>query len=99
VNGTIDLRSKIFTLIVSTAGCGVLGYSIYRLGQEPLRLDWFLALAFMVLASWRAEIWIPGVRSKISWIQVETGSAITWKYPSCILQGDESVGSSTRWRW
>ncbi len=33
-----------------------------------------------------------GVRSKISWTQVETGSAITWKYPSCILQGDESVG-------
>jgi Fe-S cluster assembly protein SufB len=33
-----------------------------------------------------------GVRSKISWTQVETGSAITWKYPSVILQGDESVG-------
>jgi len=66
VNATIGLRSKIFTLIVSTAGCGVLGYSIYRLGQEPLRLDWLLALAFMVLASWRAEIWIPGVRSKIT---------------------------------
>jgi len=33
-----------------------------------------------------------GVRSKISWTQVETGSAITWKYPSCILMGDESVG-------
>ncbi|HWP99974.1 MAG TPA: Fe-S cluster assembly protein SufB [Vicinamibacterales bacterium] len=33
-----------------------------------------------------------GVRSKITWTQVETGSAITWKYPSCILQGDESVG-------
>ncbi len=33
-----------------------------------------------------------GVRSKISWTQVETGSAITWKYPSCILQGDDSVG-------
>jgi Fe-S cluster assembly protein SufB len=31
-------------------------------------------------------------RSKISWTQVETGSAITWKYPSCILQGDHSVG-------
>ena len=29
---------------------------------------------------------------KISWTQVETGSAITWKYPSCILQGDDSVG-------
>ncbi|WP_207190976.1 Fe-S cluster assembly protein SufB [Halochromatium salexigens] len=33
-----------------------------------------------------------GHRSKISWTQVETGSAITWKYPSCILRGDESVG-------
>ena len=33
-----------------------------------------------------------GDRSKISWTQVETGSAITWKYPSCILRGDGSVG-------
>ena len=33
-----------------------------------------------------------GARSKISWTQVETGSAITWKYPSCILQGDDSAG-------
>jgi Fe-S cluster assembly protein SufB len=33
-----------------------------------------------------------GAGSKISWTQVETGSAITWKYPSCILQGDNSVG-------
>ena len=34
-----------------------------------------------------------GFRSKISWTQVETGSSITWKYPSCLLQGDESVGA------
>jgi Fe-S cluster assembly protein SufB len=33
-----------------------------------------------------------GERSKISWTQVETGSAITWKYPSCILKGDDSIG-------
>ncbi len=33
-----------------------------------------------------------GYRSKITWSQVEAGAAITWKYPSCILQGDESVG-------
>ncbi|WP_290649067.1 Fe-S cluster assembly protein SufB [Aquisalimonas sp.] len=33
-----------------------------------------------------------GKRSKISWTQVETGSAITWKYPSCVLKGDDSVG-------
>jgi len=33
-----------------------------------------------------------GPRSKISWTQVETGSAITWKYPSCVLRGDDSTG-------
>jgi Fe-S cluster assembly protein SufB len=33
-----------------------------------------------------------GQRAKISWTQIETGSAITWKYPSCILEGDHSVG-------
>ncbi|MCP5405234.1 MAG: Fe-S cluster assembly protein SufB [Pseudomonadaceae bacterium] len=33
-----------------------------------------------------------GYKSKISWTQVETGSAVTWKYPSCILEGDSSVG-------
>jgi Fe-S cluster assembly protein SufB len=33
-----------------------------------------------------------GTNSKISWTQVETGSSITWKYPSCILQGDNSIG-------
>jgi len=33
-----------------------------------------------------------GARSRISWTQVETGSAITWKYPSCVLMGDDSVG-------
>jgi Fe-S cluster assembly protein SufB len=33
-----------------------------------------------------------GVSSKISWTQVETGSAVTWKYPSCVLKGDNSVG-------
>jgi Fe-S cluster assembly protein SufB len=33
-----------------------------------------------------------GPRSRISWTQIETGSAITWKYPSCVLRGDDSVG-------
>ena len=33
-----------------------------------------------------------GARAKISWTQVETGSAVTWKYPSCVLRGDDSVG-------
>jgi Fe-S cluster assembly protein SufB len=33
-----------------------------------------------------------GPRSRISWTQIETGSAITWKYPSCVLRGDDSIG-------
>ena len=40
-----------------------------------------------------------GKNSKISWTQVETGSAITWKYPSVILQGTIRWANSTRWRW
>ena len=38
-----------------------------------------------------------GKNSKISWTQVETGSAITWKYPSVILQGDDSIGEFIQW--
>jgi Fe-S cluster assembly protein SufB len=37
-----------------------------------------------------------GARSKVTWTQVETGSAITWKYPSCVLLGDDSVGEFLR---
>ena len=35
---------------------------------------------------------MQGKRSRISWTQVETGSAITWKYPGCVLRGQDSVG-------
>src|SRR5258708_9978438 len=52
-------------------------------------------------ADWRGGIYnfvtkrgdCRGANSKVSWTQVETGSAITWKYPSCILAGDNSVGA------
>ena len=40
----------------------------------------------------QARACAPAASSKITWTQVETGSAITWKYPSCILQGDNSIG-------
>lgn len=62
----IGLRPKLFMLIVSAAGIFVLVFSIYRMGRDPVRLDWLLVLAFTMLVSWRAEIWIPGVRSKIT---------------------------------
>ena len=61
-----NLRANLFTLVISAAGISALVYSIYRLYQEPARLDWMLVLVSTLLLSWRAEIWIPGVRSKIT---------------------------------
>lgn len=61
-----NLKIKLFTVIASVAGTFALVYSIYRLRLEPMRLDWMLVLAFTMLLSWRAEVWIPGVRSKIT---------------------------------
>jgi diguanylate cyclase (GGDEF)-like protein/putative nucleotidyltransferase with HDIG domain len=61
-----DIRIKIFTVSVSMAGAFALCYSIYRLALEPVRLDWMLPLIFMVLVTWRAEVWIPGIGSKIT---------------------------------
>lgn len=61
-----NLKARLFTLSISAAGTCALGYSIYRLYLEPTRLDWFLVLSLTMLLSWRAEVWIPGVRSKIT---------------------------------
>src|SRR6266545_4123022 len=45
------------------------------------------------VSTWVQEIFeFAPAHLKISWTQVETGSAITWKYPGCILQGDDSIG-------
>lgn len=61
-----NLKTRLFTVILSVAGTFALVYSIHRLRLEPIRLDWMLVLAFTMLLSWRAEVWIPGVRSKIT---------------------------------
>ena len=61
-----NTNSILFTLVISSAGISALVYSLYRLAEEPARLDWILVLASALLLSWRAEIWIPGVRSKIT---------------------------------
>jgi diguanylate cyclase (GGDEF)-like protein/putative nucleotidyltransferase with HDIG domain len=63
---TPKLIGKLFTITVSVTGSLVLFYSIYRLHLEPVRLDWMFALASTMLLCWRAEIWIPGVRSKVT---------------------------------
>ena len=60
------LLGNLFAAAISLAGSFALVYSIYRLHLEPVRLDWLLVLALTMLLCWRAEVWIPGVRSKIT---------------------------------
>src|SRR5262249_16898098 len=62
------LFGQVFTISVSVAGSLALLYSLYRLHLEPVRLDWMLALTSTMLLCWRAEVWIPGVRSKVTLI-------------------------------
>ena len=62
------LIGKVVTISVSVTGGLALLYSLYRLHLEPVRLDWMLALTSTMLLCWRAEVWIPGVRSKITLI-------------------------------
>src|SRR5215467_7292235 len=61
-----NIRSTVYTCIVSLAGAAVLFYSVYRITVQSVRLDWMLTLVFMALVTWRAEVWIPGVGSKIT---------------------------------
>jgi len=62
----VNMKARLFTLTISLAGTFALVYSLRRLYLEPTRLDWILVLALTMLLSWRAEVWIPGIRSKIT---------------------------------
>jgi diguanylate cyclase (GGDEF)-like protein/putative nucleotidyltransferase with HDIG domain len=62
----VNMKARLFTLTISAAGTLALLYSLHRLYLEPARLDWVLVLALTMLLSWRAEVWIPGVQSKIT---------------------------------
>ena len=65
---------------------GTRGRLFIERGQQ--QLDFFLGIFNFVTKRGRCK----GRNSHISWTQIETGSAITWKYPSCILQGENSTG-------
>ena len=58
-----------------------------RTGMRATKTAWVASTILLPSVAWPR-----GVNSRISWTQVETGSAITWKYPSCVLQGENSVG-------
>src|SRR5262249_49872616 len=60
------LQSRIVHYGFSGAGLLALAYSLFRIYEAPVRLDWTLTFAVAILISWRMQIWIPGVRSQIN---------------------------------
>lgn len=66
VRQEVGLRAKLFTWAVSTAGALALLYSTYRLWIEPVHLEWMALLMTMVIVTSNAEVYIPGVKSKIT---------------------------------
>src|SRR5215469_3109407 len=59
-------KLKLFAWATWILGGAALVYSVYRLDMQPIQLDWLLILIGLVLVTWRAEIWIPGIGSKIT---------------------------------
>ena len=93
-----NLKAKLFAATVSVTGSCALLYSIYRLHLEPARLDWMLVLAFTMLLCWRAEVWIPGVRSKITLTDVFVCIAILMLGPwaAAVLASIDGLARSAR---
>lgn len=94
----VQLKAKLFAAIVSLVGCGALVYSMFRLHLNPVRLDWMLVLAVTMLLCWRAEVWIPGVRSKITLTDVFVCIAILMLGPwaAAALASIEGLARSAR---
>jgi hypothetical protein len=94
----INLKTRIFTWAISTAGTLALLYSIYRQYLEPVRLDWMLVLIFTVLLSWRAEVWIPGVRSKITLTDtfIYIGALMLGPWAATVLASIDGLAKSPR---
>src|SRR6185503_14168886 len=98
VKQAVQLKAKLFAAIVSLVGCGALVYSMFRLHLNPVRLDWMLVLAVTMLLCWRAEVWIPGVRSKITLTDVFVCIAILMLGPraAAALASIEGLARSAR---
>ncbi len=93
-----SVKAKLFVTTVSVTGSFALVYSIYRLHLEPVRLDWMLVLAFTMLLCWRAEVWIPGVRSKLTLTDVFVCIAILMLGPwaAAVLASIDGLARSAR---
>jgi diguanylate cyclase (GGDEF)-like protein/putative nucleotidyltransferase with HDIG domain len=98
VKKAINLNARLFNTVVSVSGAVALVYSIYRLHLDPVRLDWMLVLALTMLLCWRAEVWIPGVSSKITLTDVFVCIAILMLGPwaATVLASIDGLARSAR---
>lgn len=90
--------AKSFTTVVCVTGTVALIYSLYRLHLETVRLDWMLVLTVTMLLCWRAEVWIPGVRSKVTLTDTFICIAILMLGPwaAAVLASIDGLASSAR---
>lgn len=94
----ISFQAKLFTWSVSTAGAAALGYSIYQLCKEPVRLDWLAALALAMTLTWWAEVRIPGIASKVTLTDafIYLGALILSPWAAAVLASADGLARSPR---
>jgi diguanylate cyclase (GGDEF)-like protein/putative nucleotidyltransferase with HDIG domain len=92
------LRAKLFAWSVTTAGAVALAYALYRLASEPVRFDWLLMLAAMALITWRGEVRLSGISSKVTLTDtlVFTGALLLGPWAATALAGIDGLARSTR---
>src|SRR5688500_10016949 len=90
--------ARVFRWILSAAGIMALAYSIYRLCLEPVPMGQMACLVLMVLVTWRAEVSIPGVRSKVSLNDafIYLGAILLGPWAAAILATLDALAKSPR---
>jgi len=91
-------QAKLFTWAVSLAGVLALGYSVYRITLEPVRLDWMFSLLLILLLTWRVNVWIPGTRSKITLTDtfIYTGALLLGPWAAAVLASVDGLARSPK---
>lgn len=94
----VNLRAKLFASAVATAGAAALGYAVYRLMLEPIRLDWLLLLIVLALVSWQAELRLPGINRQITFTDtfIFTSALLLGPWAATVLAAIDGLARSTR---
>jgi len=92
------LKTRIFNGGISAAGIASLLYSVHKLYLDPVRLDWTLTFAFGILVGWRAKVWIPGLRSRVSLTDtvIYVGALMLSPWAAVILASLDALANNAR---